>query len=342
MPKGYTHLTPDDRCQIEVLLRRGDSKCAIGRLLGRPVSTIRREIARNAGLRGYRKLQAQVASSARRSAASTRNKKMTPEVIATVEAKLLDGQWSPEQISGWMRRQERQETPEGSSSNHPGSNHPWVSHERIYQHVWQDKKAGGTLWRNLRHNGKKYNKRKGLTSGRGCIPNRIDISQRPAIVEAKARIGDWEIDTVIGAGHKGALVTAVDRMSKYVVIEAVTNKTAEAVTAALVRRLKALRTKVLTITADNGREFAGHQQIAKALNAAFYFARPYHSWERGLNEHTNGLLRQYFPKNQCLDGVSKAQVDRAAHMLNSRPRKILGYKTPQEVFSTPPPGALHC
>ena len=339
MPEGYTHLTPDDRCQIEVLLRRGDGNRAIGRLLGRPSSTIRREIARNAGLRGYRKRQAQLASSARRSAASQRAKKMTPEVIAGVEAKLLEEQWSPEQISGWMRRQE---TPGASGANHANAKPPWVSHERIYQHVWQDKKAGGSLWRNLRHNGKKYNKRKGLTSGRGCIPNRIDISQRPAIVEQKTRIGDWEIDTVIGAGHKGALVTAVDRMSKYVVIEAVANKTAEAVTAALVGRLTALCAKVLTITADNGREFAGHQQIAAALNADFYFARPYHSWERGLNEHTNGLLRQYFPKNQRLDGVTKTEVDRAAHLLNSRPRKILGYKTPQEVFSTPPPGALHC
>ena len=336
MPKGYTHLTPDERCQIEVLLRRGDSNHEIGRLLGRPASTIRREIARNTGLRGYRKRQAQLAASARRSEASRRAKKMTDEVITTIEAKLTEEQWSPEQISGWMR---------ADAGEAPGVGLPgevWVSHERIYQHVWQDKKAGGDLWQHLRHNGKKYNKRKGLTAGRGCIPNRIDISKRPAIVEDKARIGDWEIDTVIGAGHKGVLVTAVDRMSKYVVIEAVANKTAEAVTAALVRRLTTISAPVLTLTADNGREFAGHQDIAAALNADFYFARPYHSWERGLNEHTNGLLRQYFPKSHRLDGVTKAEVDRAAHLLNTRPRKILGYKTPQEVFSTPPPGALHC
>ena len=333
MPEGYTHLTPDDRCQIEVLLRRGDSNCAIGLLLGRPASTIRREIARNAGLRGYRKRQAQLSASARRSAASRRAKKMTPAVITGIEAKLIEAQWSPEQISGWMQTQ--------AGAGEVGSK-VRVSHERIYQHVWQDKRAGGELWRQLRHNGKKYNKRKGMTAGRGCIPNRIDISKRPAIVEDKARIGDWEIDTVIGAGHKGALVTAVDRMSKYVVIEAVANKTAEAVTAALVRTLTAISAKVLTLTADNGREFAEHQKIATALNADFYFARPYHSWERGLNEHTNGLLRQYFPKGQRLDGVTKTEVDRAAHLLNSRPRKILGYKTPQEVFSTPPPGALHC
>lgn len=335
MPKGYTHLTPDDRCQIEVLLRRGDSIPVIGLLLGRSASTIRREISRNTGLRGYRKRQAQLSASARRSVASRRAKKMTDEVITIIEAKLTEEQWSPEQISGWMQRQADAREAEAWGEVR-------VSHERIYQHVWQDKKAGGGLWRQLRHNGKKYNKRKGLTAGRGCIPNRIDISKRPAIVEDKARIGDWEIDTVIGADHKGVLVTAVDRMSKYVVIEAVTNKTAEAVTAALVRRLAAISAKVLTLTADNGREFAGHQNIAAALNADFYFATPYHSWERGLNEHTNGLLRQYFPKGQHLDRVTKAEVDRAAHLLNTRPRKILGYKTPQEVFSTPPPGALHC
>ena len=329
MPEGYTHLTPDDRCQIEVLLRRGDGNRLIGRLLGRPASTIRREIARNTGLRGYRKRQAQAASAERRSVASRRAKKMTPGVVAIIEAKLCAEQWSPDQISGWMRTQTR-----------PGEAR--VSHERIYQHVWQDKKAGGSLWRSLRHNGKKYNKRKGLTSGRGCIPNRVDISERPAIADAKARVGDWEIDTMIGAGHKGVLVTAVDRMSKYLVIAQAADKTAKAVTAALTGRLTALSAKVLTITADNGREFASHQEIAEALSAAFYFATPYHSWERGLNEHTNGLLRQYFPKGQRLDGVTKAEVDRAEHLLNSRPRKILGYKTPQEVFSTPPPGALHC
>ena len=338
MPKGYTHLTPDDRCQIEVLMRRGDSIRVIGVLLGRSASTIRREVARNTGLRGYRKRQAQLSASERRSVASCRAKKMTDEVITTIEAKLTAEQWSPEQISGWMQR--RAGAASASGEGRPGE--VWVSHERIYQHVWQDKRAGGDLWQHLRHNGKKYNKRKGLTAGRGCIPNRIDISKRPAIVEDKARIGDWEIDTVIGADHKGVLVTAVDRMSKYVVIEAVPNKTAEAVTAALLRRLTTISTKVLTITADNGREFAEHQKIAAALNADFYFAKPYHSWERGLNEHTNGLIRQYFPKGKRLDGVTKADVDRAAHLLNTRPRKILGYKTPQEVFSTPPPGALHC
>ena len=176
-----------------------------------------------------------------------------------------------------------------------------ISHERIYQHVWRDKRRGGDLWKNLRHNGKKYNKRKGVPAGRGCIPNRVDIAQRPAIVDQKTRIGDWEIDTIIGAGHRGVLVTAVERMSKYTLIAVVANKSSLLVTQALIQRLAVFTGKVLTITADNGKEFAGHAELAATLVANVYFATPYHSWERGLNEHTNGLIRQYFPKGIALD-----------------------------------------
>ncbi len=328
MPKGYTHLTPDERCQIEVLLKRGDSQHAIARLLGRSVSTIRREIGRNHGQRGYRKKQADTKARERRSAASRRAKKMLPEVICLIEGKLSQMQWSPQQISGWLATQ-----PDTVVS---------ISHERIYQHVWRDKRQGGHLWKHLRHNGKKYNKRKGITAGRGCIPGRVDIEQRPSVVDEKTRIGDWEIDTVIGAHHKGVLVTAVDRMSKYTIIEPVANRSAEEVGHALIRRLSVHADTVLTITADNGKEFASHAEISSALGADFYFAKPYHSWQRGLNEHTNGLIRQYFPKHMRLDGITREEVDKVETLLNSRPRKILGYKTPQDVFSTPPPGALHC
>lgn len=329
MPKGYTHLTPDDRCQIEVLLKRGDSQRAIARLMERPASTIRREIARNCGQRGYRRKQAQGKSDERRAIASQRAKKMTPDVILAIEGKLVGQQWSPQQISGWMGQQ-------------ADAAMVRISHERIYQHVWRDKRRGGDLWKNLRHNGKKYNKRKGVTAGRGCIPNRVDIAQRPEIVDQKTRIGDWEIDTIIGAGHRGVLVTAVERVSKYTLIAVVANKTSQLVNQALIQRLAVFTGKVLTITADNGKEFAGHADLAATLGANVYFATPYHSWERGLNEHTNGLIRQYFPKGMALDTLTQAEVDKVEHLLNSRPRKILGFKTPQEVFATPPPGALHC
>ena len=170
----------------------------------------------------------------------------------------------------------------------------------------------------------------------------MDIDQRPRIVDAKSRLGDWEVDTVIGAKHKGALVTAIDRASKFTVIEAVPNKTSEAVTKALTHRLGAFADRVLTLTADNGKEFAGHQEITASLKAPVYFATPYHSWERGLNEHTNGLIRQYLPKTRSFLDLDPAEVDKIERLLNNRPRKILGFKTPQEVFSTPPPGAFHC
>jgi IS30 family transposase len=324
--KKRAHLTPEERCQIEVLLRRGDSQRAIAKLLGRPESTIRREVRRNKGERGYRIKQAQEKSEIRRSAVSRQAKKMTPAVISFIEGKLTGEQWSPEQISGWMKVN-------GKAG---------VSHERIYLHVWADKKAGGTLYKHLRHSGKKYNKRKGKTGGRGLIPNRIDIDQRPAIVAEKTRIGDWEIDTVIGAEHKGVLVTAVDRVSKYAVIETVGNKTSAVVTEALTQRLGAFPGKVLTITSDNGTEFAEHGKVTATLGATVYFAKPYHSWERGLNEHTNGLIRQYLPKKQPFDTVTAAEIDRIEHLLNNRPRKILGFKTPQEVFFPPPAAAFHC
>jgi IS30 family transposase len=326
MTEGRAHLTPEERCQIEILLKRGDSQRAIAKLLGRTPRTIREELKRTKGERGYRCLQAQTKADDRRKNASQRAKKMTLETIALIEKELTQKQWSPKQISGWLK--------ENAILS--------ISHERIYQHIWRNKKQGGILYKNLRHNGKKYNKRAGKTAGRGLIPRRIDIDQRPEIAAMKTRLGDWEIDTVIGAHHKGVLVTAVDRASKYTVIEIVANKTSELVTAALIKRLSAFDGKVLTITADNGKEFAEHEKITEALGATVYFAKPYHSYERGLNEHTNGLIRQYLPKGRSFEDVTPAEVDRIETLLNNRPREILNFKTPQEIFFHPPPGYFHC
>jgi transposase, IS30 family len=331
MPKRqktpYIHLTPDERCQIETLLKRGDSKLSIAYSLNRSISTIRREITRNSGQRGYRKKQAQELSITRRKIASRAPIKMTPNMVQIIEDHLRTQQWSPVQISGWLLKNAV----------------TTISHERIYQHIWLDKDNKGVLWKNLRHNGKKYNKRKGLNKRRGLIPNRVGIENRPKIVDEKTRIGDWEVDLIIGAGHKGALVTMVDRASKYTMIEWVARKSEALVSEALIRRLGAFKGKVLTITSDNGREFAGHEKIARDLKAAFYFAQPYHSWERGLNEHTNGLIRQYVPKNMPLNAIENEDVDRIENLLNNRPRKILQFSTPQEVFNKLPPcSALHC
>ncbi len=213
--------------------------------------------------------------------------------------------WSPEQVSGWLRDQGIK-----------------LSHERIYQMIWQDKRDGGNLWRCLRRRGKRYNKRAGKNAGRGLIPNRTDISERPAIVARKARLGDWEGDTVVSAGHNGGLLTLVERKSKLTKISKLRRSTARATQRATVRRLKPINNFVHTITFDNGKEFAAHQDIAHALKARIFFATPYHAWERGLNENTNGLIRDFFPKGTDFSTISNAEVTKVERLLNARPPKI--------------------
>ena len=199
MPEGYLHLTCEQRCQIYALLQSGRSQAHIARQIGVDPSTISRELVRNTGARGYRFKQAHEKASQRRQEASDKPRKMTPDLVELIEEKLTQEQWSPDQISGRLAK-------DGVA---------FISHERIYQHVWKDKKDGGTLYLHLRHSGKKYNRRKGKNSGRGLIPNRVDIDQRPPIVAAKSRIGDWEADTIIGANHKGVVMSHVERTSKY-------------------------------------------------------------------------------------------------------------------------------
>ena len=207
-----------------------------------------------------------------------------------------------------------------------------VSHQSIYKHVYQDKQQGGQLYKHLRHGGKKYNRRSKSTAGRGCIPNRVDISLRPKCVDEKSRCGDWEGDLVIGKKHQGALLTLVERKSKFTLIQRLDSKEASPVLEKTTKSFKGVEKLVKTITYDNGKEFAKHQELAQALNAKIYFARPYHSWERGLNEHTNGLIRQYFPKSTNFLTVSQKQVTHVQNALNDRPRKVLGFRTPREVF----------
>lgn len=316
MPKSYHHLTRDQRCQLYTLKKRGDSVQIISNELGVHRSTIYRELGRNTGQRSYRYKQADEKAVTRRYITSSRRYKMNSALISTIEKK-LKFQWSPVQIAGWLKLQE------GANS---------ISHETIYQHVWGDKFKGGLLYKELRHSGKKYNKRSKGSAGRGCIPNRVDIDERPAIVEEKTRIGDWEIDLIIGTGQSGAIVSMVDRASKLTILEKVSGKSAQEVTQALVKRLSSVANYVHTLTSDNGKEFANHQQISEILDIKFYFAKPYHSWERGLNEHTNGLVRQYFPKCKRFDEISDDDVMAVEILLNNRPRKVLNFSSPQEIF----------
>ena len=241
---------------------------------------------------------------------------MTPAVIERIEADLRQ-EWSPEQIAG------RLQATDGLR----------LSTERIYQHIRADRQAGGTLYRHLRHSQKKRKKRYGKADARGQIKDRVSIDQRPAIVEEKSRIGDWEIDLVLGGRGTGALVSVVERRSRYTVLGKVASKQAEHVAAATIALLTPHKEHTQTITADNGKEFAHHATISQALDAAVYFAHPYQAWERGLNENTNGLIRQYVPKGTALDTLSDEQVHHIRDRLNHRPRKALAFQTPHEILA---------
>jgi transposase, IS30 family len=325
--KDYHHLTQDERCQIYALKKRGFSQVDIASDVRISQGTVSRELARNKGKRGYRFKQAQGVASRRRSAASGVARVMTPSLIARAESMLVGWQWSPEQIAAMLFRVHG--TP--------------VSHESLYLHIWKNKRRGGKLYQHLRQGGKKRNKRSGVNSGRGMIPGRVDIARRPSIVDAKTRLGDWELDSIIGAKHVGAITSMVERKTKLTKLMLLKAPTADATRKGIIKRLKPIQAQVHTLTSDNGKEFAHHRKISRKLGAGFYFATPYHAWERGLNENTNGLLRQYFPKGTDFATLTPARVQYVEGLLNDRPRKTLGYRSPNEVFAqltTPPDYAL--
>jgi IS30 family transposase len=302
---NYTHLTQVERYQIYALKKVGQTQKQIAVILKRSESTICRELQRNTGGRGYRPKQAQKKATERR---AINARCIDDEVWQYAHERLLE-QWSPEQISA----------------------HVAISPETVYQRVYADKQLGGSLWKNLRCQ-KKRKKRYGKMERRGSIPNRLFIEDRPAIVEKRSRLGDWEADTIIGKNHRQAIVSIVERKSGFTLIRKVERKTALAVGGAMIDLLKPYCKKVHTITSDNGKEFAQHEIVAKKLKADFYFAHPYASWERGTNENTNGLIRQYFPKNRDFTTITQKEIDKAMNRLNNRPRKRLGYKTPNQVF----------
>lgn len=314
--KKYRRIQNEDRCQIHALAKAGRPQAEIGVALGFSQGTVSRELARNSGQRGYRFKQAQGKAWARQGKARSRPRKLTARLRRNIARKMRDERWSPEQISFWLRDER------GVS----------ISHEWIYRMVWDDKRAGGDLWRFLRRRGKKYNRRGAQNAGRGVIPDRTDISERPAVVDGKSRLGDWEGDTIVGARHRGALLTHVERKSLFTVISKLDRPTAKAAGNATVRRLKPLRRNVHTITYDNGKEFAAHKKTAQTLEARVFFATPYHAWERGVNENTNGLIRDFFPKGTDFTTIHPATVAKVERLLNRRPRKSLGFKTPNEVF----------
>lgn len=315
----YKHLTAEERYQIDELQRENFSLEFIACELNRSLSTIYRELKRNKGERGWRSGQAQQKAKARLSLRGANNaRRISAESWEYAKQHLEEEQWSPEQIAGRLKL-------EGKDP---------ISHETIYRRVLEDKKAGGDLYTNLRCK-KKRKKRYGSNrKKREIIPNRVDIEERPAVVDSRGRVGDWEGDTVIGShtGGGAVIATIVERKSRFTCLAKAKNKTTVSVTVSINNRMKPLAELVSTLTLDNGPEFVQHAVLTEELGVKVYFAKPYHSWERGLNENTNGLLRQYYPKGIGFDAITEEELKYVENKLNNRPRKCLGYKTPYEVL----------
>lgn len=308
---SYNQLTQEQRYQIYALKKTGHTRTEIAEVIGVHKSTVSRELRRNHGERGYRPQQAQQMAETRRVKAQPR---ISAKTWAVVE-ELLRQEWSPEQISGRLKKEQK----------------ICLSHEWIYQYVLTDQRAGGDLYKHLRCQ-KKRRKRYGKYDRRGKLLNCRSIEERPAIVAQRKRLGDWEVDTVFGKDHKQALVTLTERKSRFTLLGKVSQRTAQTVQDQICRLLLPVQDKVHTLTSDHGKEFADHEQIAQRLQLKYYFAHPYAAWERGANENANGLLRQYFPKRCDLQLVTRKDTHLAMARLNFRPRKSLRFKTPFEVF----------
>lgn len=313
--KTYHHLTQEQRYLISALIKTDKPHYLIAQEVGCSRQTLWREQNRNTGGRGYRPHQAQTLAKARHYNPIAPVTDFGISYICHLITS--DSHLSPAQIHGRLNSLGWKEVP---------------SHEWIYQFIYRDKCQGGTLHQHLRCQ-KTYRKR-GLAGNerRGQIPNKVSIHCRPSVIEARSRLGDIEGDTIIGRHHKGAVLTLLDRKSLYVWLAPLMRRDAERTAAACVNILSAF--KPHSITFDNGKEFSQHQTIALGTGADVYFADPYHSNQRARNENSNGLLRQYLPKSMRLDDVEPAEIARIQHALNTRPRKTLGWKTPQEVLSS--------
>ena len=311
------HLTVVQRYTICVLKEQGYKQKDIAVIIGKDKSVVSRELRRNCDRRSN-KYDSDLAQRKyeQRQRDKPKHIHFTEQIKQCVD-ELINKDYSPEQIVGRAKL-------EGV---------PCVSIERIYQYIWKDKKNGGELYTHLRRNGRKYRKRGLAKDTRGIIKDRIGIEQRPSIVDQKQRLGDMEIDTIIGQNHKGAILTINDRVSSMVWIAKLGEKNAEELAKKAIKILLPYKNFLNTITGDNGKEFADHKTIKTGLEVDFYFARPYHSWERGANENTNGLIRQYFPKGTSFDNVSDEDITRVQNILNNRPRKKLKYLTPIEFLS---------
>jgi transposase, IS30 family len=312
-----SHITLEQRYTISTMLKKGYTQQAIALMIEKDKSIVSREIRRNMDLRSgeYRYVLAQKKYT-QRMVNKPKAVLFTHEVEDYVKGN-LEKDYSPEQIVGTAKK----------------NGIVCVSHERIYQYIWKDKKQGGGLYLHLRTEGKRYQKRGNGKERRGSITGRVDISERPPAVDKRDRLGDLEIDTIIGKNHQGAIITINDRATGLLKMIKVKTRKADLVAKKTIKALKKWKPILKTMTSDNGKEFALHQKIKEKLEIDFYFAKPYHSWERGSNENLNGLIRQYIPKKTDFNLISHQYVKYIEEKLNNRPRKRFGFNTPLYQFN---------
>ena len=306
------HLTAEQRYTISRMLKLGHSQSSIARTIDKDKSVVSREIRRNSDGRSgeYRSDLAQ-RKAMKRHHQKPKQIRFTTEVKSNVDS-LLKKDYSPEQVEGTLKKQ-------GLA---------YVSHERIYQYIWDDKKRNGDLHLHLRHKGRRYRKRGNKKDNRGIIKDRVCIEKRPDIVDKRERFGDLEVDLIIGKNHNQAMLTINDRASGMLKIRKVPSKESKVVGNAIVEELQDWAPYIKTITADNGKEFADHKYVSEQLGVDYYFARPYHSWERGSNENLNGLVRQYFKKSSDFTQITDSQTKEVEDKLNQRPRKRFEFESP--------------
>ncbi len=315
---SYKHLTLEERYHIQAYKEAGYKQNEIAKELGVDPATISRELKRNSSkvYKRYSAKKAQEVSNDKRMYASRVSNLKMDKKLKKVLIKYIQKEWSPEQISKRLKE----------------TNIADISHVRIYQFIQQDKLQGGDLYTNLRFHHTGHRRAKYGSKNKGRIKDRVSISQRDKIVDDKSRVGDWEIDTIVGANQKGAITTVVERKTSLVRISIPTTKKAVDIENETIRIMRPLKDQIYTITSDNGLEFSNHKNISKALDYKHYFCHPYSSWERGLNEYTNGLIRQYIPKGTSFDNITPEYIKMIEDKLNNRPRKALNWKTPNEAF----------
>lgn len=306
------HLTNEQRYTISCMKRKNYTQKSIAEAIGKDKSVVSRELKRNSDKRnGVYKYELAISKTKKRKKEKARHIKFTPTLQKVIED-LIREDYSPEQVVGLLKKKAKES----------------VSIERIYQHIWADKKKGGTLYTHLRNQGRRYRKRGGHKDSRGIIKDRVSIEKRPLIVEERSRFGDLEVDLIIGENHKQAIVTVNDRASGVLKMKKVVSKEAKVVSQAINELLEEWSPFLYTITSDNGKEFAEHKLVASQQGIDYYFAHPYHSWERGSNENLNGLVRQYIKKGSSFLNLTDDYIKSIETKINNRPRKRFNYETP--------------